>query len=85
MMLTSTTSTGHLAMSQTCTAVSADADELADLVGEAAGDDDGDRRDGEHDDHHERDRDLLRAQLPERAGPRRPRRSRSTARENAPT
>ena len=50
MMLTTSSSTGHLAMSHTVTAVLADADQVPDLLGQAAGQDDRQGADGEQDD-----------------------------------
>ena len=53
-------------MSQTVAAASTDAERAGDRVDDRAGQHERQRHGGEQHDHHERDEDLQRAQLPER-------------------
>ena len=77
MKLTTTSSTGHFAMFQTVTAVLAEPDQIADLLGQTAGQHDRDRRDREQGQQHDREADAHRAASSRPGDPPPCRRSRS--------
>ena len=76
--LTSSTSTGHFAMSHAVTAASPRPITLPTCSASGPVSDDGDGADRDQDHHHQRDRDLDRAAASRTDGPPRPRRSSST-------